>query len=157
MEYFSYQMDSPIGPLTIVRSSKGICSIDFEHIADRDGYILSPNDSILQEAAHQLGDYFEGKRKDFSLNLDVYGTNFQKTVWKALETIPFGETRSYQQIAEAIGNPKAVRAVGQANKSNPVPIIIPCHRVIGKNRALTGYAGKQTDKKEKLLTLEGAL
>lgn len=108
---------------------------------------------VSDEAARQLEEYFQGKRKTFKLPLKLKGTEFQKLVWDALLTIPYGETRSYSEIACQIGRPKASRAVGMANHRNPVAIVVPCHRVIGKNGSLTGYAGG-LDKKERLLDLE---
>ncbi|PJY98923.1 cysteine methyltransferase [Bacillus vallismortis] len=108
----------------------------------------------LAEAKAQLHDYFAGERKTFSLPLSQKGTPFQQKVWKALTMIPYGESRSYADIAAAVGSPKAVRAVGQANKRNDLPIFVPCHRVIGKNSALTGYAGSKTDLKVFLLNIE---
>jgi methylated-DNA-[protein]-cysteine S-methyltransferase len=103
-----------------------------------------------------MKEYFSGYRTKFELPLEQVGTKFQLDVWNQLSEIPFGVTKSYQEIAEAIGRPKAVRAVGQANKANKLPIIIPCHRVIGKNQTLTGYAGTRTEIKDLLLRLEGA-
>lgn len=111
---------------------------------------------IIKETINQLTEYFEGKRKEFHLPLAPKGTPFQQKVWKALQEIPYGETRSYQDIAVAVGNPKGCRAVGMANNQNPIPIIIPCHRVIGKNGKMVGY-GAGLDKKIKLLQLEGIL
>ncbi|OOM11955.1 methylated-DNA--[protein]-cysteine S-methyltransferase [Clostridium saccharobutylicum] len=108
---------------------------------------------LLKEAIKQLNEYFDGKRKEFNLPLAPKGTEFQKKVWNALKEIPFGETRSYGEIARRIGNEKASRAVGMANNKNPIMIIIPCHRVIGANGKLVGYAGG-IDIKEKLLNLE---
>lgn len=108
---------------------------------------------ILEEAEKQILEYFKGKRKEFRLPLKLKGTDFQKRVWKALEEIPYGETRSYQEIAEAVHSPKAFRAVGNANNKNPISIILPCHRVIGKGGKLVGYGGG-LDKKEFLLELE---
>ncbi len=96
---------------------------------------------MLQAGKKQLKEYFKGKRLQFDVPMSVHGTPFQERVWAELQRIPFGETRSYQQIAEAVGSPKAVRAVGNANNRNPICIIIPCHRVIGKNQQLVGYAG----------------
>jgi methylated-DNA-[protein]-cysteine S-methyltransferase len=96
---------------------------------------------VLLETERQLNDYFAGKLRQFSLQLDFAGTEFQKKVWAALLSIPFGETRTYRQIAEQIGNPKAVRAVGAANGKNPISIVAPCHRVIGASGELTGFAG----------------
>ena len=108
---------------------------------------------FIPEAKRQLDDYFAGRRREFDLPLDLRGTEFQKRVWAELMRIPYGETRSYQDVAAAIGNVKATRAVGAANNRNPVVIIIPCHRVVGKGGALTGYAGG-LEKKGFLLKLE---
>lgn len=108
---------------------------------------------LLKDAEKQLEEYFCGKRKKFNLPLKQEGTEFMQSVWKVLETIPYGETRSYKQIAEMIGNPKAVRAVGMANNKNNIPIIIPCHRVIGNNGKLVGYA-LGLEMKQWLLDLE---
>lgn len=108
---------------------------------------------LSDETARQLEEYFQGTRKTFDLPLRMNGTEFQKQVWEALLTIPYGETRSYSELAEQIGRPKAARAVGMANHRNPIAILVPCHRVIGKNGSLTGYAGG-IDKKEMLLELE---
>lgn len=107
-----------------------------------------------EEAKRQIGEYFSHKRYTFELPYKLDGTAFQNKVWHALTDIPYGETRSYQQIAQTIGNEKAVRAIGQANRCNPLPILIPCHRVIGKNGKLMGYAGPHSEMKEKLLALE---
>ena len=108
---------------------------------------------LIKEAMRQLNEYFQGKRSLFDLPLEPKGTEFQKRVWNALKEIPFGETKSYGDIAKIIGNEKAARAVGMANNKNPIPIIIPCHRVIGANGKLVGYAGG-LDVKEKLLKIE---
>lgn len=108
---------------------------------------------VLTEAKKQITEYFQGERKEFRLPLKLEGTDFQKRVWKALEEIPYGETRSYEEIAEAVHSPKAFRAVGNANNKNPISIILPCHRVIGKSGKLVGYGGG-LDKKEYLLDLE---
>jgi O-6-methylguanine DNA methyltransferase len=110
--------------------------------------------SLLQEATRQLTRYFRGNLREFRLPLDLRGTAFQKRVWKALLRIPYGETRSYADVAKAIGSPKAVRAVGGANGANPVAIIVPCHRVIASDGTLGGF-GSGLDCKRKLLTLEG--
>ena len=104
-------------------------------------------------AKKQLSEYLNSERAKFDLPLDADGTEFQKQVWSELAKIPFGETRSYKQIAEAINKPKAVRAVGAANGRNPISVVVPCHRVVGSNRALTGYAGG-VERKKKLLELE---
>ena len=110
---------------------------------------------MLLETERQLDEYFRGERKTFELTLDMSGTAFQRDVWRALLTIPFGETRSYSQIARQIGSPAAVRAVGAANGRNPIAIIAPCHRVVGATGKLTGFAGG-LDAKARLLALEGA-
>ncbi len=112
-----------------------------------------PDNAGFKEAADQLAAYFKGELKAFNLAMDLKGTPFQKQVWEELARIPYGETISYGQLADRVGNPKAARAVGMANKKNPIPIIIPCHRVIGKNGRLTGFGGG-IDIKAKLLELE---
>jgi methylated-DNA-[protein]-cysteine S-methyltransferase len=116
---------------------------------------LHSNDPYLFEVFNQLNEYFSGSRKKFDLPLDIDGTEFQKKVWNELKKIPYGKTKSYKYIAEKLGDVKAIRAVGKANGQNPVPILIPCHRVIGSNGKLTGYAGG-LDIKEKLLEIEGS-
>src|SRR5258708_10160080 len=108
---------------------------------------------ILAETERQLKEYFEGKRQDFSIPLDMRGTPFQRSVWQALLAIPFGETRSYGQIAKQLGRPNAMRAVGGANGSNPIPIVVPCHRVIGSSGKLTGFGGG-LETKARLLKIE---
>ena len=155
---FAYKtMASPVGVLKLVASDKGLSAILWENddpARVRLGPLTEePEHPILVEAERQLTDYFAGTRKDFTVPLDFRGTEFQKSVWAALLTIPFGETRSYAEIARQIGRPSAVRAVGAANGKNPVSIIAPCHRVIGSNGALTGFAGGLAAK-EMLLGLE---
>jgi methylated-DNA-[protein]-cysteine S-methyltransferase len=130
---------------------------DWENSKWKNESVFSPNHPILVEAIKQLEEYFAQKRTQFNLPLEVKGTDFQQQVWNQLKNIPYGTTCSYGDVAVAIDNEKAVRAVGQANRRNPIPIIIPCHRVIGKNKSLTGYSGTRTDLKEKLLELEGVL
>jgi methylated-DNA-[protein]-cysteine S-methyltransferase len=153
-------MDSPVGKLTLVASNEGLAAILWEN--DRPGRVRLTIDAqddthpVLLEAERQLGEYFGGRRKTFALKLDLAGTAFQRKVWNALLTIPFGETRSYAQIARQIGSPAAVRAVGAANGKNPVSIVAPCHRVIGSTGKLTGFAGG-LDVKAHLLSLEGAM
>jgi methylated-DNA-[protein]-cysteine S-methyltransferase len=152
-------MESPVGKLTLVASSEGLAAILWEN--DRPGRVRLTIDAqddghpVLLETERQLGEYFGGRRKAFALKLDLAGTAFQRKVWNALLTIPFGETRSYAQIARQIGSPAAVRAVGAANGRNPVSIVAPCHRVIGSTGKLTGFAGG-LDVKAHLLALEGA-
>jgi methylated-DNA-[protein]-cysteine S-methyltransferase len=107
----------------------------------------------LADAVHQLNDYFAGHLQEFNITYDLFGTVFQKKVWTQLTQIPYGATCSYKEVAQGIGAPKAVRAVGSANNQNPVPVFIPCHRVIGSNGALVGYGGG-LDKKEILLSIE---
>lgn len=145
MTYVYKTIKSPVGLLKLVASDKGLAAILWEN-DDPKRIRLSPlsedkNHPILLETERQLNDYFVGDLKVFSLELDAVGTDFQKDVWEALRTIPYGETRSYGQIAKQIGNPKAVRAVGAANGKNPISIVVPCHRVIGSNGKLTGFAG----------------
>lgn len=155
--YFYKTMASPVGLLTLVANEQGLAAVLWEN-DDPKRVRLSPlhedpSHPGLLEAERQLTEYFAGKREKFELKLDFTGTEFQKQVWQALLTIPFGETRSYAQIAEQIGNPGAVRAVGAANGKNPISIIAPCHRVIGSNGKLTGFAGGM-EAKAFLLKLE---
>ena len=157
--YVAKTIRSPVGALTLIASNDGLAAILWEN--DRAGRVRldvaaeDPKHPVLRETERQLADYFAGRRKAFDLTLDFAGTEFQKKVWRALLTIPFGETRSYAQIARQIGRPKAVRAVGAANGRNPISIVTPCHRVIGSGGALTGFAGG-LDVKAQLLRLEGA-
>ena len=145
--------DSPIGMLRIVESEKGIAEIQFVCDAKEQLNPVAANTPLQKEAVKQLASYFSGERKEFSLPLDLRGTDFQLCAWNMLRNIPYGETRTYKQIAEAIDCPKGCRAVGMANNRNPIPIIIPCHRVIGTNGKLTGYRGG-LDIKEYLLSME---
>lgn len=158
MPYEYTLMPSPVGLLTLVARDGKLSAILWEtERANRVrlGELHEANDSpVLLEAQRQLQEYFAGTRNQFTLELDFTGTDFQKQVWQALLTIPFGETRSYSQIAQQIGNPKAVRAVGAANGRNPISIIAPCHRVIGASGELTGFAGG-LQAKQYLLALEG--
>jgi methylated-DNA-[protein]-cysteine S-methyltransferase len=143
--------------LRLVASDSGLRAVDFGEIdlarPPRCG--VSGNHPIATEAASQLRAYFAGQLRHFHLPLDMRGTDFQLRVWCELERIPYGETRSYSQIATAIGAPRAVRAVGAANGANPLPIVVPCHRVIGAAGKLVGYGGGLPLKK-RLLELEGA-
>ncbi|MBB5173346.1 methylated-DNA--[protein]-cysteine S-methyltransferase [Texcoconibacillus texcoconensis] len=165
-QFISYaEMDSPLGPLTLVQSEKGMILIEFG--AAKDVYLtiksklkkhllctpLKEDADSLKPVQKQLDEYFQGQRYEFDVPLDLLGTRFQTLVWKTLQSIPYGETKSYKQIALEIGAPKAVRAIGGANNQNPVPIIIPCHRVIGTNGSMVGYGGG-IEKKETLLQLE---
>lgn len=151
-QIFYHIMNSPIGKLGIIADDRGIQDILFESELDNIGGTKKQT-PLLKEATAQLKEYFEGKRKTFDLPLTMQGTDFQTSVWKALIEIPYGETKYYSQIAQEIGNPKAARAIGLANNKNRIPILIPCHRVIGKNGALVGYAGGM-EIKEILLQLE---
>ena len=147
-------VDSPVGLLTLAGKDGGLRHlrmVDQTYEPSHDGW-ASDND-VFPEAVEQLEAYFAGERTDFDLNLDLVGTDFQRRVWAALLTIPYGETRSYGEIARQIGSPGASRAVGLANGHNPIGIIVPCHRVIGSNGSLTGYGGG-LDRKRALLALE---
>ncbi|WP_407310725.1 methylated-DNA--[protein]-cysteine S-methyltransferase [Pseudomonas sp. nanlin1] len=157
MPCFSKTLPSPVGLLTLVSNDLGLQAIlwETEHPNRVRLGELTPTLShpVLDEAARQLEQYFAGQRQQFDLPLAFNGTEFQQKVWHALLTIPFGETRSYSQIAQQIGLPAAVRAVGAANGRNPLSIVAPCHRVIGASGALTGFAGGLTAK-QVLLALE---
>ena len=152
-------IDSPIGRLKLVATDEGLAAILWER--ERPNRVPLPveiedrSHPVLVRAEHELDEYFAGRRTSFSLALDVTGTPFQQKVWNALRTIPFGETRSYAEIAKQIGSPNAVRAVGAANGRNPVSIVTPCHRVIGASGSLTGFAGG-LEAKAYLLALEGS-
>ena len=137
---YKWEMETPIGKIVIAESDGAISHLLFYDDKRLAGYETKETPGI-KKAEKQLKDYFEGKRTEFDLPLYMDGTDFQKSVWGALQKIPYGETRSYKEIAEQIGNPKAVRAVGLTNGKNPISIIVPCHRVIGSNGKLTGYAG----------------
>ena len=153
-------MSSPVGRLTLVATDNGLAAILWEH--DRPARVrlniaAEVNDHpVLVETERQLEEYFAGRRTEFAMTLDPSGTPFQRRVWDALLTIPFGETRSYAQMARQIGHPSAMRAVGAANGRNPLSIVVPCHRVVGSTGALTGFAGG-LDVKAYLLALESGL
>lgn len=153
------RLESPVGRLDLVASDDALVAVLWER--DRpDRVRLEPlveavDHPILSLTARQLGEYFAGARKVFDIPLEFRGPEFQKSVWRALLTIPFGETRTYGQIAQQIGRPTASRAVGAANGANPISIIAPCHRVIGADGSLTGFAGG-IENKRLLLNLEGA-
>ena len=154
MENTYYTYDSPFGKITIVSDGTAITSVKTQSHIDPIGEKKAS--TLTDIAAMQLDEYFAGKRKKFDMPLNPQGTAFQLSVWKALQAVPYGKTRSYKQIAQAIGNPKACRAVGLANNKNPIWIIIPCHRVIGADGALTGYGGGLR-MKEKLLEIENGV
>jgi methylated-DNA-[protein]-cysteine S-methyltransferase len=157
MTYAYKVVDSPVGQLKLVASDKGLAAILWQDDDPRrvrlSPLVEDPDNPFLVETERQLGAYFAGKLKSFTVPLDFKGTEFQKSVWKALLTIPFGETRSYGEIARQIGRPTAVRAVGAANGRNPISIIAPCHRVVGSTGELTGFAGGLAVK-ERLLGIE---
>jgi len=155
--HFSTTMPSPVGRLTLIGGDAGLSAVLWENDPParvrRDGVRENADHPVLRAARAQLQAYFDGARTRFDLPLDFIGTDFQCAVWRALLNIPFGQTRSYAQIAAAIGKPKAVRAVGAANGRNPLSIIAPCHRVVGSNGTLTGFAGG-LEAKAFLLALE---
>lgn len=155
MNYYYKEIKTPVGKLKIICNDNGLAAILWEndkriHLSP---LIEDKNHPVLLEAEKQLKEYFSGERKKFDLKLDAAGTDFQKKVWKALTTIPFGKTWSYGELAKKIGNPKASRAVGAANGKNPISIVVPCHRVIGSSGKLTGFAGGLKNK-EVLLNIE---
>ena len=158
MSYTFITLPSPVGELKLVANGSRLVAILWEN--DKPNRVRlgpmseAPDNPLLMKTARQLAEYFAGQRHCFDLELDFVGTDFQKKVWAALLTIPFGETRTYSQIAEQIGHPAAVRAVGAANGKNPLSIVAPCHRVIGASGKLTGFAGG-LEAKERLLVLEG--
>lgn len=145
------ELETEMGSIYILEEKGKITGLTYDK--EEIGDIEQRSSSLLEKAERQLTEYFEGRRKNFDLPIELNGTDFQVKVWKALEKIPYGETKSYQEIAEEVASPKAFRAVGNANNKNPISIIIPCHRVIGKSGKLAGYGGG-LDKKEYLLNLE---
>ena len=149
------QLETPIGPLTVTATKKAVTAIRFGTEVPEGSARCTAAEAtpLLRKAAEEIGEYFAGSRRKFTLPLAPEGTPFQQKVWEALRTIPYGETRSYQDIAASIGNPNAARAVGLANNRNPILIMIPCHRVVGKNKKLVGYAAG-LERKEYLLALE---
>ena len=156
MKYYT-KFASKFGEITLIGDEDGINRLHWKSEEVKRPLEISSdwerNDEFFTEARKQLQEYFAGKRKNFDLKLNPQGTDFQKRVWNALSEIPYGELRSYQDIAIAIGNKKACRAIGMANSKNPIPIIVPCHRVIGKNGKLVGFAiGLKT--KQGLINIE---
>lgn len=149
---FFWRYDSPLESYTAAEDGVGICALYFGRRPVPKEWIEKET-PLLKEAARQMKEYFFGDRKQFDLPLSLTGTPFQRADWAALQTIPYGQTRCYQEIAGQLGNPKACRAVGLANNRNPVAVIIPCHRVLGKDGKLVGYAGGLAVK-EGLLKLE---
>ncbi len=143
--------DTEYGKFQVVCDAEEVIAIN---IVNENTEILKVKEcELCSQVYKELLEYFKGKRKSFDFKISMRGTDFQKTVWKELIKIPYGETRSYKEVAEAIGKPKACRAVGMANNRNPLVIVVPCHRVIGSNGSLTGYYGG-LDMKNKLLKLE---
>lgn len=157
MDYYFKIMDSPVGQLKLIASDNGLAAVLWENDDPKrvriNATIEKHDHPVILETELQLRDYFNGTRKQFSVKLDFVGTDFQKQVWEALLAIPYGETRTYGEIALQLNNLKAVRAVGAANGKNPISIIAPCHRVIGASGSLTGFAGG-LENKAFLLTLE---
>lgn len=138
----SLQLETPVGPVTVTASDEAVTGLRFGTELPEDSLLCREEDAtpLLRETARQLREYFAGERRSFTLPLAPQGSEFQKKVWTALQTIPYGETRTYRQIAEQIGHNLAFRAVGMANNRNPIGILIPCHRVIGYDGRMTGYA-----------------
>jgi O-6-methylguanine DNA methyltransferase len=164
-------IDSPIGPLFLAASAEGLVALEFDARLpgqqsirpnprdlreEKSGLKFAESPDALRPYVNELEEYFAGQRREFTFPLDLRGTDFQKACWQALRAIPYGETRTYADIAHAVGKPKAFRAVGMANNRNPIAIVVPCHRVIASDGTLCGYGGG-LDVKRKLLELEGAL
>jgi len=164
-------LQSAIGPLFLAASARGLVALEFDARlpgqqsirpnprdlrGENKGFEFEDSSDVLQPYVVELEEYFAGKRREFTFPLDLRGTDFQKACWQALLAIPYGETRTYADIARAVGKPNAFRAVGMANNRNPVAIVVPCHRVIASDGTLCGYGGG-LDVKRKLLELEGAL
>ena len=149
MQKCSYVFDSPIGKLFLAESDGALSDLSFCPVSNS----IYKETPILALTAQMLREYFDGQRREFDIELNLEGTEFQVRAWNALCTIPYGETRSYKEQAATVGNAKAFRAVGAANRKNPISIIVPCHRVIGSSGALVGY-GCGLDKKQALLCLE---
>lgn len=157
MEHYYRKMKTPVGELTLIANEKALVALLWEN--DKPGRVkilaqkAAPQHPILKETEKQLREYFSGKRDRFEIPYEFYGTAFQKMVWQCLSKIPYGKRKTYSEIAKEIHAPKASRAVGAANGKNPLSIIIPCHRVVGANGSLTGFAGG-LKAKEFLLQLE---
>jgi methylated-DNA-[protein]-cysteine S-methyltransferase len=158
-------LNSPVGPLLVAYDAEGVRSLDFwrqgEHPPADTRDAPPPGDTVGRQLVREFAEYFAGERRGFSVSLRPQGTEFQRRVWQSLREIPWGETRSYREVAEAVGSPAAVRAVGQANRRNPLPILIPCHRVVPAGGGIGGYAGQEAGAgpavKEWLLRLEGGM
>ena len=167
----STNIQSAIGPLFLAASGRGLVALEFDarlpgqqsirpnprHLREEEkGFQFEDSPGQMRPYVNELEEYFAGKRREFTFPLDLRGTDFQLACWRALLAIPYGETRSYADIARAVGKPNAFRAVGMANNRNPIAIVVPCHRVIASDGTLCGYGGG-LDVKRKLLELEGAL
>lgn len=150
---FTYTYPAPFGQLTITEDKKAIIGLSFHKSEKLAAMAVEKESPLIKQAYQQLQEYFAGNRKQFNLPLSPVGTPFQQKVWTALQTIPYGETASYQDIAIKVGCPKGPRAIGMANNKNPIAIIIPCHRIIGKSGKMVGYGGGLPIK-EFLLALE---
>jgi len=153
-----YHTESPVGPLFLAMSAKGLVRLEFEARVmkiDSGATQLRESREALAPFLRELGEYFAGKRQEFTVPLDLRGTDFQLKCWRALLAIPYGETRSYADIARGIGHSRAFRAVGMSNNRNPIAIVVPCHRVIASSGSLCGYGGG-LDVKRQLLELEQA-
>lgn len=158
--YYS-RIESPLVPLVVGVSDKGLAIIEFDQGGFPKGRLAQSADwvesaSRTEAVVRELEEYFSGQRREFTVPLDLHGTDFQKKCWRALSRIPYGKTRTYAEIARAVGSPQGFRAVGMANHDNPVPIIVPCHRVLASDGTLGGFGGG-LELKRKLLELEGAL
>jgi len=151
--YISY-MDSPVGRIYLQSSGKGIMALNLREDKKTACECEEREDEHISQAKKELEEYFEGKRKTFTIKLDLQGTEFQKKVWGELLKIPYGELRTYAQVAEALGGKQYSRAVGTANKANPIPIIVPCHRVIRMGRRISNYSAG-LDVQRKLFEIEG--
>jgi methylated-DNA-[protein]-cysteine S-methyltransferase len=152
------RIDTPLGALTLAATARGLALAWFDgqaHRSDEVAAPLQPGNLVLRQAERELGEYFAGRRREFGVPLDPAGTDFQQRVWQALLQIPMGRLGSYGDIARQLGLPAAARAVGAAVGRNPISIIVPCHRVVGSDGSLTGYAGG-LPRKQALLQLEGA-
>ena len=160
--YYYTTMNTEIGEIYIICDDEYLMRIDFNDDflkidSKHHRYKHDPDHPICKLVANQMNEYFQGRRSTFAVPYRMTGTDFQMEVWEALGNISYGEVKCYQDIAREINRPLAVRAIGQANRRNPLPIVIPCHRVIGKNKELVGYAGDKIGMKEQLLKLEGVL
>lgn len=147
------RLETPVGTLLFEAKNNAVCAIRLAGETDAAVPFTAPKDSVLEIAAREMGEYFAGKRTKFTFPMQAEGTPFQQKVWQALNTIPYGETRTYGDVALQVGNPKGARAVGGACNKNPLWIAVPCHRVLGTGRSLTGYA-YGISMKQALLSLE---